>query len=601
MRGKLVVYYIGGFATSFLLFMFSLIFFRIVSITQFFEIFRNKDFLFFNVLFALLTTLILYSFLSRIGKGVKERREVDGVLKRISYVPRSFLLLIFLYQALLPIILFIEGFLSSLSALFIVEITAIGIVLIVQPLFFLKVDSLISEWTVEIELEHEKSMDLPTKLYLLLGGSSVGLLLLTSVVYVTSYPGVNSGTNISFIFPVIAALLLSAIFINKFVIRTLVGPLKDLTKALKSFSEGRTDEDVTLSIRSRDEVGKLAFWFNRFSLLVKKRREFKKIIEDDRDISSVYRRLYSFLKEDFGFKDVTIYEVNNSKNHMRIVAGGGDKSWCSQDILIDISRCRAVRTADMVESFSRKNMCFSFKFPNEKRHVCLPVIVGGYIGNVVQIVFDPSTPYKKVKRDVDRLRTLLEDVSSVIEAKRLLEQLRESSFRDALTGLYNRKFLREYIDILVRSAKRKHSYIGLLMCDIDHFKKVNDLHGHDAGDEILKRVAEILQDEVRSSDLVVRYGGEEFLIVLNETEEKGAMEVAERVREAVKNARYHVEEAILNVTVSIGVSVFPADADNIWECIKYADIALYRAKETGRDKVVRFQHSLREPTKALSS
>ena len=131
------------------------------------------------------------------------------------------------------------------------------------------------------------------------------------------------------------------------------------------------------------------------------------------------------------------------------------------------------------------------------------------------------------------------------------------------------------------------------MIDMDYFKKVNDTYGHKAGDTVLKTLAKILKNSVRESDIVIRYGGEEFLILLqNVTDIIAAKKVAEKIRQAVENTEIQTEEATIKKTISIGISIYPDQCEKGWECIKYADLALYEAKKTGRNKVVLFNEKL---------
>jgi len=147
--------------------------------------------------------------------------------------------------------------------------------------------------------------------------------------------------------------------------------------------------------------------------------------------------------------------------------------------------------------------------------------------------------------------------------------------------------------MLIANAKRKNEKIAFLMIDMDYFKKVNDTYGHKAGDIVLKKLSKILTDGVRESDIVIRYGGEEFLILLqNVTDINAAKQVAEKIRQAVENTEIQTEEANIKKTISIGISIFPDQCDKGWECIKYADLALYEAKRTGRNKVVLFNEKL---------
>ena len=188
----------------------------------------------------------------------------------------------------------------------------------------------------------------------------------------------------------------------------------------------------------------------------------------------------------------------------------------------------------------------------------------------------------------------LREAAPVLEAKRLMETLRESTMRDPMTALHNRRFLEESVDMLIGQAARGKSGFAVMMLDLDHFKSVNDTYGHDAGDAVLKALAEVLAQSVRASDYVIRYGGEEFLILLQETTGEAAIAVAEKIRSAVAGLRVQTSGGILQKTISIGVSCYPDDSDSFWQVVKFADVALYHAKETGRNRVTRFTMALGE-------
>ena len=127
-----------------------------------------------------------------------------------------------------------------------------------------------------------------------------------------------------------------------------------------------------------------------------------------------------------------------------------------------------------------------------------------------------------------------------------------------------------------------------MMLDLDYFKMVNDTYGHDAGDGVLKAVSTVLKQSVRASDLVIRYGGEEFLIILLDADSAGADRVAENIRAAVEALKVQIAGTVLQKTISIGISDFPADSETFWQAVKFSDVALYKAKEQGRNRVVRF-------------
>lgn len=147
---------------------------------------------------------------------------------------------------------------------------------------------------------------------------------------------------------------------------------------------------------------------------------------------------------------------------------------------------------------------------------------------------------------------------------------------DGLTGLYNRRYFKELMILEFSRVKRNPSPLSLLMVDVDNFKIYNDTKGHPAGDELLKKAAQVFKNCVRDVDLVCRYGGEEFMIMLSQTSKKAAQIVAERLR--VQISLY------LPATVSIGVSTFPDDAQESQMLIEKADVALYQAKQTGKNK-----------------
>jgi len=174
--------------------------------------------------------------------------------------------------------------------------------------------------------------------------------------------------------------------------------------------------------------------------------------------------------------------------------------------------------------------------------------------------------------------------------KNATEEIRVLSIKDALTGCYNRGFITEHLPKEIKRARRYGHDLSLVLCDIDHFKKVNDTYGHQAGDAVLKAFAKILMDSIRNGvDWVSRYGGEEFLVVLPETPFQGAVLVAERLRATVAEATMDTSEGGLNITASFGVTGLSADTSDSGvspdAMVKMADDKLYQAKNEGRNTV----------------
>jgi two-component system cell cycle response regulator len=166
------------------------------------------------------------------------------------------------------------------------------------------------------------------------------------------------------------------------------------------------------------------------------------------------------------------------------------------------------------------------------------------------------------------------------------------ALQDELTGLANRRGLQQTLAEEVARALRHGRPLSILMADVDHFKTINDTYGHRVGDEVLREIARLLADNLRSIDKAARYGGEELLVVLPETPAAEAKQVAERVRAAVADHDFMVElteEAggrCLRLTASVGIASVPRDADNPDKLVAIADRALYDAKHQGRNRVV---------------
>lgn len=178
-------------------------------------------------------------------------------------------------------------------------------------------------------------------------------------------------------------------------------------------------------------------------------------------------------------------------------------------------------------------------------------------------------------------------VTSADEAEVLI-RLYEASVRDGLTGAYNRRHLQERLDSEVAYAARRHSEVCVLILDLDHFKAVNDNHGHLAGDEVLRAVVRLIMKLLRVEDFVARYGGEEFVVLARGIPLDGALALAERLRRAIANLEIPFDGKVLRVTVSVGAATYlGCQADpTVAHLLAQADAALYQAKEGGRNCVV---------------
>lgn len=168
----------------------------------------------------------------------------------------------------------------------------------------------------------------------------------------------------------------------------------------------------------------------------------------------------------------------------------------------------------------------------------------------------------------------------------LQAKLRDEAIRDPLTGLFNRRYLEETLERELSRAGREQSSLSLAMLDIDHFKRLNDTHGHAAGDVILRSLSTLLRDYTRTEDVVCRYGGEEFVVVFPATSLPHAMQRMEQLRAAIESLRVSYERMVLQNTISIGIAAFPVHGKTSRQLLQAADMALYEAKESGRNRVM---------------
>ncbi|WP_162131405.1 diguanylate cyclase [Gayadomonas joobiniege] len=165
------------------------------------------------------------------------------------------------------------------------------------------------------------------------------------------------------------------------------------------------------------------------------------------------------------------------------------------------------------------------------------------------------------------------------------EALKEAALKDGLTGVYNRRHFDQSTEDCIKNAHLKQHSLALLLLDIDYFKRLNDEYGHQCGDYTLKVVAKTVLKESGLQNIVCRYGGEEFAVLIPQSSENYAVETAERIRQAISDADIIHQEVTITTTVSIGIALYPEHGRNLEKLIKCADIALYQAKENGRNQV----------------
>gem|GEM_PF-145879 len=317
-------------------------------------------------------------------------------------------------------------------------------------------------------------------------------------------------------------------------------------------------------------------------------------IQTLKDKEEVYAQLTHILLQRFGLNRVVIFEMDHDSSSLLVVLDSvPDSPLCKDEVLTNPETCRCKRMAEEVTSFDNPKLCLHFNADLDLDvRCCLPIVMSGQVRAVLSFLA-PKSKWEKLRPMVPIIRKYLEVAAPVLNSLRLLDITREQSLRDPLTLCNNRRFLDEFIARYEALAKREAQCTGFLMVDLDFFKQVNDKYGHQAGDAVLRQVGRILQTTVRKSDLLIRYGGEEFLVLLINIQSDTLTTIAEKIREAVELHEFILPDGVLiKKTVSIGTSEYPADADVFYKAIKFADVALYEAKRRGRNQVASFTPEL---------
>lgn len=218
--------------------------------------------------------------------------------------------------------------------------------------------------------------------------------------------------------------------------------------------------------------------------------------------------------------------------------------------------------------------------------ICAPVIVDNEVKGIIHL--DATRKNAFSEEDLKFVEILASEISVAVKRSILYSEVKAQSLKDCLTKCYNRRKFDEDIVVDIACSNRYGRPLSLLMIDIDWFKLYNDYHGHMKGDQVLKKIGKLFKANLKITDKVYRYGGEEFAILLPETNREQAIIVAERLREKVYNEYFEGEsesQPNKKITISIGIATYPLDADSIEDLIKCADKALYSSKHNGRNRI----------------
>jgi len=408
-------------------------------------------------------------------------------------------------------------------------------------------------------------------------GDVLGVISMDLEVSSTRMEGVFIASKILFILLVI---LVISIFVANYFIRPYIKLFDDLENGILQAYRGDFSYKVDTTLKN--EAGKVADRLNELSEIYR----FKKTIELDENKIVIYNRIVHILQSKFKISKFIFFEINNKNKIREVIFDSADLNGIELDENANV--CRSFRTSNHVYSSDFDDLCLNCK-QKLSEYICLNYDIDEVNSLVLHIQSSSQEEIKRIKDEIPVISNYFDMAKPVIESKILMDILKETTLRDPMTGLYNRRFLNELLDSNITSRIVNDNIHAILMIDVDFFKKVNDSFGHDVGDEVIKRLAKIMKESTRNSDIAVRYGGEEFLILLQNTTKEKTLKIAKMINEKFKSEVFSANSTTFSKTLSVGISYYPNDADTLWKAIKYADDALYNAKNNGRDKVVEFE------------
>jgi diguanylate cyclase (GGDEF)-like protein/PAS domain S-box-containing protein len=279
-----------------------------------------------------------------------------------------------------------------------------------------------------------------------------------------------------------------------------------------------------------------------------------------------------------------LYVIAPSRNVVEAAAIWGEPELVER--AFSPQECWALRRGrtHWVESSHAGLICRHIHVPQPEGYMCIPMMAQSEALGVLHLMQPDGIKMTDTKQRM--AITMSEHIAMALSNLRLHETLRSQSIRDPLTGLFNRRFMEESLELEIRRASRNQRPLGMIMIDLDHFKYFNDNFGHEAGDLLLKELGTLLKGNIRGEDIACRYGGEEFTLILPEGTGAVTQQRAEFFREAIQRLDVHFRGHPLGkITASMGVAVFPDHGRTAMALIDAADKALYRSKSAGRDRV----------------
>lgn len=388
--------------------------------------------------------------------------------------------------------------------------------------------------------------------------------------------------TIAMIMAISILFLLISYLLARYFIKPYIKLFDDLEEGISRAYKGDFSHQVDTKLKN--DAGNVAKRLNDLSEIFK----FKKTIELDFDTKTIYERLAYVLEQQFNIKQFMMFENSlQDKSKVVVYTSKNCALITAHEIESSKESCRAFRTGSDICSSDFHKIC-NLCYKGEKESLCLPFVISEDISLSLLIYANTQEELMRIYNLVPILKNYFELAEPVLQTKILMKKLHDTTLIDPMTGLHNRRFLDNYIEDEIE----KHKNFSLMMVDIDFFKQVNDTYGHTEGDEVIKSIAKVLINNIKGSDYAIRFGGEEFLLITFDTTRETAFKIANNIRVEFSKILFKMDKETFSKTVSVGIANYPEDSISPWECVKFADTALYEAKETGRDKVVSFKQEM---------
>lgn len=315
--------------------------------------------------------------------------------------------------------------------------------------------------------------------------------------------------------------------------------------------------------------------------------EMAQALESTLSVKETFNIIAIYCAKLFPHTTGTLNLFSNSRDIIEREAQWGQPKDAQQ--FIDPQDCWALRRGQPHQTENMQGLCCAHyqKASGEMdRHLCVPLNAQGEVLGLI-CMEATSDSGSVVQREEKLAIGVSEQIALALSNAKLREMLKQQSIIDPLTGLFNRRYMDETLKRELSRATRISSPVSMIMLDVDHFKKINDTHGHDVGDLVLESISHCLISEIRGSDFACRFGGEELVLILPECPKNAAFDRAEKIRENIQLlVLQHGTQYIDGVTASFGVATFPEDGAGAEELFHVADHALYMAKSSGRNRVV---------------